>query len=762
MIEIFVWTAFALSGIAGISYELIWVRYVGYFMGSSTPAIAITVSIFLAGLATGSALAGRFFDRARTPLVLYALLELSIGAIAVFQPWAFRMIEHQFAEGATGGYLASVGIIAAAIAPFTIVLGATFPAMAAVVKELGKPIKATGMFYGLNTLGSAVGVVIVSFFLIPALGLDATNTLMASINFFIGASVLVLSRSQRGATPFVRRTQPQSALELTPGQRIDPAPSPIPIGTTEAAIIAAASGFFSIGLEVSWTRALALTIPATVYVFALVLTAYLLGIGAGSLAVASLKRSVHSLRLLAFAYLFAGLGAIGTSTLFSSLSSAGLALVDSRVVGSWSGYIVTLGTTTVLAMLPATFFMGASLPVLIGIMLRGKDSAHLAGRLYAANVIGGVCGSLATTFVLMPALGLSRSIFLTSLGYVFLALFLARQLSLDRTVYRLVAAASILILLLGVLGLHPPIVDIADSPQTEVLFHRDSPSATVTVERYADGNRALKVNNSYALNDMSPASTKLHDRLGRYPLRFHRHPKRSLLIGFATGNTLAAMAESDLDQLDCVEIHGLLFKLAPYFQRINRNVNQDPRVRLITADGRQFLSRRGPNYDVIVGDLYLPLSPGVGALYSVQHFSAVRSRLNASGVFVAWLPLWQLGSNELASIAKTFVSVFPNGEAWLMDDIRPVLGLIAINDPGSVSASTPWHGPESPTAFRRKLDNAQLRVLGDGARLNTLRSPVIEFEVPKSYVHELLTKKSYAAANLELLDRIARQGGRRQ
>ena len=52
-----------------------------------------------------------------------------------------------------------------------------------------------------------------------------------------------------------------------------------------AIAMAVGSGYLSIAIEVQWVRALALSFPATVYVFALVLSAYLVGIGAGAIVV---------------------------------------------------------------------------------------------------------------------------------------------------------------------------------------------------------------------------------------------------------------------------------------------------------------------------------------------------------------------------------------------------------------------------------------------------------------------------------------------
>ena len=53
-------------------------------------------------------------------------------------------------------------------------------------------------------------------------------------------------------------------------------------------------------------------------------------------------------------------------------------------------------------------------------------------------------------------------------------------------------------------------------------------------------------------------------------------------------------------------------------------------------------------YDVIVSDNFHPARSGSAALYTVEHFAAVRERLRRGGVFCQWLPLHQLDMPDAA------------------------------------------------------------------------------------------------------------------
>ena len=61
---------------------------------------------------------------------------------------------------------------------------------------------------------------------------------------------------------------------------------------------------------------------------------------------------------------------------------------------------------------------------------------------------------------------------------------------------------------------------------------------------------------------------------------------------------------------------------------------------------------------MIVADLFVPWRAETGSLYTLGHFERTKSRLSDGGVFCQWLPLYQLSTDELLSIMRTFDGVF--------------------------------------------------------------------------------------------------------
>jgi spermidine synthase len=103
---------------------------------------------------------------------------------------------------------------------------------------------------------------------------------------------------------------------------------------------------------------------------------------------------------------------------------------------------------------------------------------------------------------------------------------------------------------------------------------------------------------------------------------------------------------------------------------------------VIHADARRYVRSADARFDVIVSDNFHPARSGSAALYTVEHFTAVRGRLAPGGLFCQWLPLHQMDRDTLRSIAASFVAVYPR--AWLMLATNsletPVLGLVSNRD----------------------------------------------------------------------------------
>ncbi|MEI6177794.1 MAG: hypothetical protein WCS43_12955, partial [Verrucomicrobiota bacterium] len=103
----------------------------------------------------------------------------------------------------------------------------------------------------------------------------------------------------------------------------------------------------------------------------------------------------------------------------------------------------------------------------------------------------------------------------------------------------------------------------------------------------------------------------------------------------------------------------------------------DPRAKVLIEDGRNHLMATRENYSMINADLFLPYGRGTGDLYSREHFQQVKNRLKPGGVFVQWLPLYQVSESEFGIITHTMLSVFPQLSLW-RGNFQPGAEIVAL------------------------------------------------------------------------------------
>lgn len=87
---------FLLSGASGLIYQVAWVRMLGLVFGVTVHAVSTVLAGFMAGLAVGSFVAGRFTERLRHPLRAYGIIECGIGATGLATPWAFGALRDAY------------------------------------------------------------------------------------------------------------------------------------------------------------------------------------------------------------------------------------------------------------------------------------------------------------------------------------------------------------------------------------------------------------------------------------------------------------------------------------------------------------------------------------------------------------------------------------------------------------------------------------------------------------------------------------------
>ena len=110
----FIYLLFSLSGFCALVYEVLWTRYLSLTFGTTIVAASVVAATFMAGLASGSYLFGRYADRQSNLLRVYALLELGIALTALLFPPTLQLVEMKTGGSKTGiiiAVLVGVGLL---------------------------------------------------------------------------------------------------------------------------------------------------------------------------------------------------------------------------------------------------------------------------------------------------------------------------------------------------------------------------------------------------------------------------------------------------------------------------------------------------------------------------------------------------------------------------------------------------------------------------------------------------------------------------
>ena len=188
-------------------------------------------------------------------------------------------------------------------------------------------------------------------------------------------------------------------------QRSFDRPGPLPAGPPGGVPLALSLGFFLSGVaalvyQVVWQRLLVLHSGVGIYSVALIVSAFMAGLGLGSWLGGRLSLRLDERRaLLAFAALELGLAGLGAA---SSWLYYDLVRGLPPPASLWEA-----GLVHCLALLPPTTLMGMSLPFLArAVVLDSRTGGRRLGALYALNVLGAALGAALAPWVLMRLYGL--------------------------------------------------------------------------------------------------------------------------------------------------------------------------------------------------------------------------------------------------------------------------------------------------------------------------------------------------------------------
>ena len=668
------------SGAAGLGYEIAWTEQLGLALGHEFIAVLAVLAAFFGGLSAGSWALSRAIERSVHPGRWYAacegLLALWALALSAAMPAASAMLARWIGPQPTAAWHWNVAFLGPflLLLPATLALGASLPALERVFTRNRVDQARLGALYAANSFGAVLGVLLCRFAALPRFGLAGATRACAAANTLCALLALICWRTLR-----VEPAQP--ARELRDRRQLS--------------VALTLSGVLGIGYEVLAVRVLSQVSENTVYTFAMLLAIYLVGAALGGAIhrrwVAEHVGAEHTRDRLIAATALACLA--GATTLWfagklASHVSAWLADPFGRLAAAVAG---ELSTGLAALLLPATA-MGALFSQLCveakgvpagrqdGAARRSTDAparnpaapefARIArlgfANALAWNTFGAALAPMLFGLALIPLAGAKCSLLMAAIGYWALL----RPRAWTTGALPIAGAALALGLALGL----PPLVVVDVPAGGRLVRYQDGVAAAVSVIEDSDGVLTLRINNRP--QEGSSAALLSDARQAWLPLLLHPAPRRALFLGLGTGVSAGSAAWDEQLQVRAIE---LLPEVVTASALFTATLESSRRPEIVVSDARRYVRAATTRYDVIVADLFHPARSGSGALYTAEHFAAVRDRLAAGGLFCQWLPLHQLDLPTLRSIVASFVQVYPDSIALLATNSldTPLLGLAA-------------------------------------------------------------------------------------
>jgi len=266
-----------------------WLRLLSLVFGVTVYAASTVLAGFMAGLGTGSLIAGRLASRISRPLAAFGIAEALVGATAFATPFLLQALTSMWIAVAPQlpDSLAVITLIRFVVAFLVLIvptslMGATLPLVikSAVTRDdrIGTRV---GLLYAINTTGAIAGALIAGFYLVSEIGVAKSFQIAAATNVLIGV-IAVIAGYMLPAHPTMKTA------------RAEAPPATDTAAAAQRRIVLATffmSGLISLALEIIWFRMLVIFLRPSAYAFTIMLACVLAGIALGSAVAAPLLKA---------------------------------------------------------------------------------------------------------------------------------------------------------------------------------------------------------------------------------------------------------------------------------------------------------------------------------------------------------------------------------------------------------------------------------------------------------------------------------------
>ncbi len=624
-----------LSGLSGISYEILYGRILGGILGDQFAVSAAVLITFLLGIGLGARYAHRLWSR-------LWLIEGMIGVYGITFVLSREAIEHLLYNGM--GFLPSLAgpilLGTALLLVPALLLGCSVPLFAGYLSRMNE----SPMFsrvYAIYNLGAAATALLIEFWLIRQFGITGTVIVFGLVNL-LAAGLLYVTAKNIAALPPLEEGNSQ-----LPRKHI--------IALILVSIASAVFQLFMVKIS-------ELMFGPFRESFALVLAIILFGIAFGSLLVRRLNISFSKLMFANVVGLFLFI------VFYRDLLFVYADLYEKAVEHGVAILLLKGGILALLMGIPAITF-GATIPALLDTR---SEVAQESGYLLYLSSLANVGGFLLMALVLHQYLDYGvQLLVISALVTAALMVYKIDEIKQWRKItawrgYGLPLAAVLVLLstagwqhskwdedllYLSYTSFHSA-KDMQDDRKDFNFPEKFKGYQDVFSINWSDGKPYFFIN-GYISIPMNNPSEKIVGTIG--PM-FSPQTKDALVLGLGSGATASAVGLL-FDHTDVVEINPVVRDNQFRMTQWNFDIEHNPKVNIVVDDGIHYIQSVDKRYDMILNTVTSPLYFSSSKLYTVDFFDKIKHRLNPNGIYLTWMDS-RIGSDGARIILNTLKQRF--------------------------------------------------------------------------------------------------------
>ena len=251
----------------------------------------------------------------------------------------------------------------------------------------------------------------------------------------------------------------------------------------------------------------------------------------------------------------------------------------------------------------------------IAVLISEEKKENRIPEAYSWEAIGSVLGGLAFSIGFLYSIQTFERLFILIVVTLITAYFISLR-SQGTVAKNFILSIALLLLIFG-RGINIEEITMGFiMPDQKILYHNDTPYGSLTVTEQGNQYNFFE-NNVLLFSTQDPAS---NEEAVHYTMVQHPYPRDVLLISGGISGITREILKYNVERIDYIEINPVIFELG---EKFTENL-KDPRIHIITQDGRLFVRSTVSNYDIVLTNLPDPVTAQINRYYTAEFYSDVK------------------------------------------------------------------------------------------------------------------------------------------